>query len=147
MKATFTATLVQAEGKKATGVPVPAEAIATLGSHKRPRVIVNLNGYTYRTSVGASGEVFMLPVSAEHREAAGVKAGDQLEVTLELDREPLIVILPEDLALALDEKPGAAVAFERLPYSARKEYVRQVEAAKSPGTRLRRIATIMAKLG
>jgi Domain of unknown function (DUF1905) len=57
MKATFTTTAVQAEGKHATGLRVPAEAVATLGSHKRPKVTVTLNGYTYRSTVAAYGDV------------------------------------------------------------------------------------------
>jgi len=42
--------------------------------------------------------------------------------------------------------PGARAAFEALAYSARKEYVRQVESAKAQETRERRIAGIVAKL-
>lgn len=44
MKATFTTTVVQAEGKNAPGLRVPAEAIAALGKQKRPKVTVSLNG-------------------------------------------------------------------------------------------------------
>jgi hypothetical protein len=146
MKATFTTTLVQAEGKNATGLRVPAEAVAALGTHKRPKVMVSLNGYTYRSTVAAYGDVFMLPVSAEHREAAGLKAGDQVEVTIELDQAPRTVDVPDDLAAALAEKAGATAAFDALSYSMRKEYVRQVETAKAQETRTRRIAGIVAKV-
>jgi hypothetical protein len=48
MKATITTTLVQAEGKNATGLRVLAEIIAALGTQKRPKVVVHLNGYTYQ---------------------------------------------------------------------------------------------------
>jgi hypothetical protein len=146
MKATFNTTVVQAEGKNATGLQVPAEAVTALGKGKKPPVKVSLKGYTYRSTVAAYGDVFMLPLSAEHREAAGVKAGDQVEVTLELDTEPRTVEVPEELAAALSEKPGATAAFEALSYSVRKEYVRQVESAKAQETRSRRIAGIVAKV-
>lgn len=146
MKATFTTTVAQAEGKNATGLRVPAEAIAALGAGKKPKVWVSLNGYRYRSTVAAYGDVFMLPVSAEHREAAGVKAGDQVDVTLELDTEPRTVDVPADLAAALAEQPGAAAAFEALSYTLRKEYARQVESAKAQATRERRIVAIVAKL-
>ena len=89
----------------------------------------------------------MLPLSAEHRTAAGVKAGDQVEVTIELDLEPRTVEVPADLAAALAAKPGATAAFDALSYTMRKEYVRQVEEAKAPATRERRIAGIVVKLG
>jgi uncharacterized protein YdeI (YjbR/CyaY-like superfamily) len=107
---------------------------------------VTLNGYTYRTTVAVLGGFFMLSLSAENREAAGVKPGEAVEVTLELDTEPLVVIVPDDLAAALANAPGARAAFEALAYSARKEYVRQVESAKAQETRERRIAGIVAKL-
>ncbi len=146
MKATFTTIVVQAEGKNATGMRVPAEAIAALGTNKRPKVTVNVNGYTYRSTVAAYGEVFMLPLSAEHRDGAGVAAGGEVEVTIALDTEPRTVELPPDLAAALEAQPGATAAFDALSYSVRKEYVRQVESAKAQETRTRRITGIVAKL-
>ena len=146
MKTTFTTNVLQEEGMNATGIQVPAEAIAALGTQKRPKVTVSLNGYTYRSTVAAYGDVFMLPLSAEHRQAAGVKAGDEVEVTIELDMAPRTVEVPEDLAAALAAKPGATASFDALSYTMRKEYVRQVEDAKALETRNRRIAGIVAKL-
>lgn len=43
----------------------------------------------------------MLPLSVEHRTAAGVQAGQEVEVTLELDDQPCTVEVPDDLASAL----------------------------------------------
>lgn len=146
MKTTFTTTVAQAEGKNATGLRVPPAAVDALGTQKRPKVVVHLNGYTYRGTIAAYGDVFMLPLSAEHRAAAGVQAGDEVEVTLELDTEPRTVAVPDDLAAALAERPGATKAFEALSYSVRKEYVRQVESAKAQATRERRVAGIVAKI-
>jgi hypothetical protein len=145
MKTTFTTTVTQAEGMNATGLPVPAEAVAALGTGKRPKVKVDINGYVYRSTVAAYGDVFMLPLAAEHRQAAGVKAGDQVQVTLELDTEPRTVDVPPDLAQALS-KAGATAAFDALSYTMRKEYARQVESAKAQETRERRIAKIVEKL-
>ncbi len=142
----FTTTVVQAEGKNATGLRVPADVITALGPQKRPKVTVSVNGYTYRSTVAAYGEVFMLPLSAEHRQAAGVMAGDEVEVTITLDTEPRTVDLPPDFAAALAAQPGARAAFDALGYSVRKEYVRQIESAKAQETRSRRIASIVAKL-
>ncbi len=144
--ATFNTVVQQEEGMNATGLPVPAEVVAGLGTGKRPKVAVTLNGYTYRSTVAAYGDVFMLPLSAEHRTAAGVKAGDPVEVTLELDVAPRIVEIPADLAAALAEKPGATEAFDALSYTLRKESVRQVESAKAQETRERRIAGIVSKI-
>jgi hypothetical protein len=146
MKLTFKTTLLKAEGLNATGIQVPAEIIAALGQGKKPKVKVTVNSYTYRSTVAAYGDVFMLPLSQEHRKAAGVEAGEQVEVTLELDLEPRTVEVPPDLASALAAMPGARAAFDALSFTMRKEYVRQVETAKAQETRQRRIAGIVGKL-
>src|SRR6476620_11010469 len=136
---TFT-TIVKPAGKNAAGLVVPAEVVAALGSGRNPKVTVSLNGYTYRGTVQVTNGQFMLSFSPEKREAAGVHAGDQVEVTLELDTEPRTVEVPEDLKAALSQKPGAMEAFEAMSYTNRKEAVRQVEEAKAQETRERRIA-------
>jgi len=147
MSEKFTTTILLAEGLNATGISVPPAVISALGSGKRPKVKITLKGYTYRSTVAAYGDVFMLPLSQEHRAAAGIQPGDEVEVTLELDTEPRTVDVPEDLAAALAAKPGARGAFDALSYSMRKEHVRQVETAKAQETRTRRIANIVSKLG
>lgn len=146
MGITFTTTVQKDDKVNATGLRIPAEVITALGKGKKPPVTVTINGFTYRSTVAAYGDVFMLPLSAENRAAAGVNAGDQVEVTLALDEAPRTVTIPADLAAALAEKPGAAAAFDKLAYSARKEFVRQVESAKAADTRTRRIANIVAKV-
>ncbi len=120
MKTTFATTVLKDQEKSATGLQVPAETIAVLGNGKKPAVKVTLNGYSYRTTVAVMGGAFMIPLSAEHRNAAGVQAGDAVEVTLKLDTEPRTVEVPADLAAALADQPVATAAFEALSYSARK---------------------------
>ena len=136
---TFRATL-QLNGKTATGVRVPNEVIAALGTGKRPAVHVTIAGYSYRSSVASMHGVFMLPVSADVREHAGVAAGDELDVTLELDTEPREVLVPPDFADALDRDAQARRFFDGLSYSNRLRYVLSIEGAKSDETRQRRIA-------
>lgn len=145
MAHTFAATVLQAEGKNATGIPVPAEIIAALGPQKRPKVAVVVNGYAYQTTVGAYGDAYMLPLSAAHRTAAGLAAGDAVEVRIALDEAPRTVAVPDDLGAAL-ELAGARAAFDAAAPSARKAWVQQVEEAKAAATRERRIAAIVAKL-
>lgn len=145
MAYTFT-TIVRADGKTATGLAVPVEAVDALGAGKRPKVKVIINGYTYRNTIqGYNGEI-LLSLSAENRQSAGVQAGDQVQVTLELDTEPRLVEIPEDLGNALLNKPGILDAFNRLSYSSRKEFVRQVEEARTRETRERRILGIVGKM-
>jgi len=146
MKMSYTTTITKQEGLNATGIPVPAEVIAALGVGKRPPVVVHIGGHRYRSTVAAYGDVYMLPLSQEHRAAAGVEAGETVEITLELDTQPRMVDVPDDLAAALVERPGLRAAFDALSYTARKEHVRQVTTAKAAETRQRRIAKIVAGL-
>lgn len=146
MAETFTTTIFQVEGMDATAFYVPSEVIAALGSGKRPRVTVTLNGYTFRITVAPYGDAFIIGVNQAHRAAARVEAGDEVEVTLALDTQPRTVDVPADLAAALAAQPGARAAFDVLSYTKRKEMVRQVEEAKAPETRARRIARIVAQM-
>jgi hypothetical protein len=136
---TFRATL-ELNGKTATGIRVPNEVVAALGTGKRPAVHVTIAGHTYRSSVASMRGVFMLPVSADVRESAGVAAGDELDVTLELDTEPRVVTVPPDFADALAHDAQAARFFEGLSYSNKLRYVLAIEGAKSDETRRRRIS-------
>ena len=146
MKVTFNA-VIRGEGKTATGIPVPVEIVDALAGGKKPLVKASINGYTFRNSVMPYSGEFMLPLSAENREAAGVRGGDQVEVSLELDTEPRIVEIPTDLQMALAKKSGTFELFESLSYSKRKEFVRQVMDAKTQETRDKRIAGIADQLG
>lgn len=85
----------------------------------------------------------MLPVSAEVRRHAGVEAGDELDVDVELDDGPRTVAVPDDLAAALDAA-GARAAFDALTYSNQRAHVLSVEGAKAPETRARRIVKVVS---
>lgn len=137
--------LLMLNGKTATGIEVPEEVVLALGAGKRPAVRVSINGYAYRTTVAPMGGRFLVGVSAEHRLAAGLSAGDEVDVELQLDTEPRTVAVPGDLAAALDAA-GVRAAFERLAFTHRKEYVRSVEEARKPETRQRRIESTVLRL-
>ncbi len=140
-------TVVLAGGKNATGIQVPEEIVAKLAKGRKPPVKVEINGHFYRSTVMFYEGQFMLPLSAENRNAAEVKAGDSVQVTLELDTEERNVEVPSDLRAALKGKSGIIEVFEGLSYSKRKEFVRQVEDAKTRETREKRIASVVTKLG
>jgi Domain of unknown function (DUF1905)/Bacteriocin-protection, YdeI or OmpD-Associated len=137
---------VELNGKTATGIQVPAEVVTGLGAGKRPAVRATVNGFTYRTSVGAMGGRFLLPVSAQIRAGAGVAAGDEVDVDLEVDTEPRTVSVPADLAVALDTDPAVRRAFDALSYSQQLRYVQPVEDARAAATRQRRIDKVLSDL-
>ncbi len=134
----FRATL-ELGGKTATGIRVPAEVVGSLGSSKRPPVRVTINGHTYRSTVAVMGGEFMLGASAEIRKAAGVAAGDEVDVDMELDTEPREVTVPADFAEALDADADARRAFDGLSDSHRRRHVMAIDDARTPETRQRRI--------
>ncbi|HLM05740.1 MAG TPA: YdeI/OmpD-associated family protein [Blastococcus sp.] len=137
-------TTVELGGKTATGLRVPDDVVEALGSGKRPPVRVTVGGYSYRTTVAPMGGAYYVPLAAEHREAAGLQAGEDVAVRIELDDAPREVPVPDDLASAMDD--AARTAFEGLAYSHRKEWVRWVEEAKKPETRTARIEKTVVSL-
>ncbi|MFD4673241.1 YdeI/OmpD-associated family protein [Lentzea sp. NPDC058450] len=139
-------TLVELNGKTATGLRVPAAVVEALGQGKKPRVSVTIGAHTYRSTVAVYDGDFMLPLSAANREAAGVAAGETVEVTLEPDLAERTVEVPDDLAAALDRHPGAKAAFTALSYSNQRQRAEAVAAAKQPETRTRRIEKIITEL-
>jgi hypothetical protein len=132
--------ILELNGKSATGIAVPAEIVTALGGGRRPAVTATVNGYAYRTTVASMGGRFMIPVSAERRAAAGLTAGDEVEVTLALDTAPREVAAPDDLTAALGADDTARRFFDGLPYSHRLAYVTWIESAKKAETRQRRVA-------
>lgn len=138
---------VEPHGKTATFFHVPPEVMEALGPKKRVAVRVTVNGYTYRSTVAPMGGRFLLPLNRENRAAAGVAAGDVVQVTIERDEAPRVVDVPGDLAAALATEEAASEAFTGLSYSHQREYVEWIEQAKRPETRARRVAQAIARLG
>ena len=130
-------TTVEQSGKTATGLPVPDGVVESLGAGKRVPVQVTIGDHTYRSSVTPYQGRYLIPLSAEHRAAAGVAGGDDVEVDIEVDAAPRDVEVPTDLAAALT--PAARVAFDALSFSKKRAIVEPIEAAKAPETRQRRI--------
>ena len=141
----FTTTLLLA-GKTATGIVVPPEVVEALESGKRPAVRVTIGKHTYRSTVAVMGGEFMVGVSAENRAAAGVAAGDEVEVDLELDTAPRELVVPADFQQALDANAAAAEFFAKLSYSNKSRHVISIEGAKTAETRERRIAKAIESL-
>jgi antitoxin component of MazEF toxin-antitoxin module len=141
----FRTTILQT-GKSTTGIRVPDEVVEALGSGRRPAVKVAVNGYTYRSTVAVMGGAAMISLSAEHRAAAGLAGGEEVEVDLELGTAPREVTVPPDLAAALDAEPAARRTFDALSYSNKSWHVLQVTGAKTDETRQRRIVKSVAAL-
>ena len=122
-----------------TGIEVPRELIEQLGAGQRPPVVVDLDGFEYRTTVGVMGSRYLVPVNAATRKAAGLATGDRVRVTLTVATAPRTVDVPADLAAALAAEPAARDFFDALSNSLQRMHVDNVNGAKTDDTRRRRI--------
>lgn len=137
---------IQLDGKTATGIRVPEEVVDGLSGGRRPPVRATINGHAYRTTVAPVRGEFKIPVSAEVREKAGVSAGDEVDVDVELDTEPREVAVPPDLAEALERDPDAKRAFDGLSRSKKRRLVDPIEQARTAETRQRRVDKAVSAL-
>jgi hypothetical protein len=132
---------------QAAALVLSDDQVATVGEGaKRFPVVATVNGYTWRTSVVRMGGEFIVGLNRAVREAAGVEAGDTVQLELELDTKPREVEVPPALAAALAADDAALAAFEKLSYTHRKEYARWVAEAKRDETRDRRVAKTIDEL-
>jgi hypothetical protein len=139
-------TTVLLGGKTATGLPVPDDVVEALGAGKKPAVTVTLGGHTYRSTIASRGGQYLLPLSGENREQAGVAAGDEVDVEVTLDTAPRELEIPPDLAEALAADDAARTRFESLSYSAKQRFVLPIGQAKTEETRQRRVAKVITDL-
>ncbi|HEX5994644.1 MAG TPA: YdeI/OmpD-associated family protein [Jiangellales bacterium] len=128
------------------GLEIPADVVEALGGGKRPPVTITVNRHTWKSRIAILRGRYLLGLSNANRQAAGVVTGDEVEVELELDAEPRVVIEPADFARALDADPVARAAYDRLSDSHKREHVRAIESAKRPETRQRRIEKAVTTL-
>lgn len=128
------------------GLEVPPEVVEALGGGARPPVTITVNGHSWKSRVAILRGRCLLGLSHANRKAAGVEIGEEVEVEVELDTEPRVVVEPPDFAEALDADPVARAAYDKLAYSHKREHVRAIESAKKPDTRQRRIEKAIAAL-
>jgi hypothetical protein len=127
-----------------TGIEVPPALIDELGAGQRPPVLVDLNGYQFRSTVGVMSGKHLVGVSAAIRKETGLKGGDDITVTLTLATAPREVDMPADFASVLDAAPGARAFFDGLSSSLQRYHVDNVNGAKTDETRQRRIEKSVA---
>ncbi len=134
---TFETTLT-ASGNN-TGIVVPNVVIEQLGRGKVPPVLVTVNGYEYRSTVAVMGGRSLIGVSAAARAATGLRGGDSISVMLRVADTPREVMVPADFAAAMEDQEPARRFFDGLSNSLQRYHVDNINAAKSPQTRQRRL--------
>lgn len=123
-----------------TGIVVPDSVIEQLAAGRRPPVLVDVNGYEYRSTVAVMGGQYLVGVSAAVRAATGLKGGDPIRVSLTVADSPRVVDVPADFSAALESDEAARQFFDSLSNSLQRYHVDNVNAAKTPETRERRIS-------
>jgi|SRR5688572_20926154 hypothetical protein len=144
-KQTFTAVIQNAGGGGAF-VEVPFDVEEAFGA-KRPRVKAVIEGVPYRGILSRMGtERHLLVILKEIREKIGKTFGDEVKITVELDEEPLVIEVPDDLQKAFKAEKEAKAFFDRLSYTHRREYVMWINGAKREETRQNRIVKAIEML-
>jgi bifunctional DNA-binding transcriptional regulator/antitoxin component of YhaV-PrlF toxin-antitoxin module len=137
-KQTITVKLEKHPTMDATGIKIPLDVEAIFGA-KRVPVKATVNGAVYQGSIVRMAGEYMLGIPKAFRDAAGIKAGDNIVVTLEADTAERKVEIPSDLARELKKDKKLKTAWDSLSYTIRKENARALEESKKPETRAKRL--------
>lgn len=130
---------LESTGGTTAGFRIPDAVVDELGAGRRPKVVATVGSHTWRTSIARMGDAFWLGMSAADREAAGVAAGQMLDLEVTVDDAPRTVDLPEELA-------PVAAAWAQLSYSNQRRIAESIEGAKKPETRAARVEKAITEL-
>jgi hypothetical protein len=120
-------------------IEIPPEVSADFGKKGQVKVKVTIKDYSYRSSIAPYGGKHLLGIRKEIRDAIGIKSGDMITVTLEVDTDPRMVEVPDDLAQEMAAHEGTRAFFDKLSYTHQKEYAEWITGAKREETRQRRL--------
>ncbi|WP_433791564.1 YdeI/OmpD-associated family protein [Actinoplanes sp. CA-252034] len=134
-------------GGTTTGFRIPDAFVTALGGGGRPKVVVRVGEFEFRSSIARMGGEYWLGVSADRRAAGGLEGGHVYDLVIELDDAPRTVEVPEDLAAALAAAPEARAFWESISFSNQRWHVDQLTSAKTAETRARRLAKSLELLG
>ena len=129
-------------------VPLPSEASAQLPSRGQVAVEGSIHGHRFRTVVEPDGRRgHWIRVDDELQRAAGIAAGDTVEVAVEVQPDWPEPDVPADLAAALAAAPAKIRdVWDDITPMARWEWVRWVNATANPATRERRVEVSISKI-
>jgi hypothetical protein len=129
-------------------VRLPDDASAALPSRGQVAVHATLDGHPFDTVVEPDGRRgHWVRVGEALRAACGLGPGDTAELTLEVAEQWPEPEVPDDLADALSAAPERIrETWRDITPMARWEWVRWVQATRSPGTRQRRVEVSIDKL-
>ncbi|MEM9821925.1 MAG: YdeI/OmpD-associated family protein [Bacteroidota bacterium] len=122
-----------------TYIVIPFDVEQSFGK-KRVKIKATFDGVPYQGSLVRMGSPeHILIIRKDIRAKIGKAAGDRIQVRLQEDTEPRVVVLPEDFKNLLAHHPQVQQFFAQLSYTHQKEYVNWIVEAKRPETRTRRM--------
>jgi Bacteriocin-protection, YdeI or OmpD-Associated/Domain of unknown function (DUF1905) len=133
-----------------TYLDVPFSVEKQFGSKARLSVAGTINGFQFQNSLMPNGDgTHSMMVGKALQAGAKAAAGDLVDVALDVDQSERVVTVPPELKSVLAKNKKAAVAFEQLSYSHRKEFADWIGSAKREETRVSRaekaIGMVIAK--
>jgi len=128
------------------GLEVPLEVVESLGGGKRPPITITINGHSWKSRIAIMRGRNLIGFSNANRAATGASVGDEIEIDVELDTEPREIVEPDDFARALDADPAVRARYDALSHSRKRVLVLDIESAKKPETRQRRIEKALETL-
>jgi hypothetical protein len=142
----FKVKLLGQAGSEVAALQPPFDVVAVFERKGRVPVKGTINGFPFRSSLMNMGDGHMMVVNAQLRGGAKCKAGDTVAVLMELDEDKRTVEVPAYLKKIIDCDPKAREFWPKLSFTHQKEYVREIEGAKKPETRDKRVAAMMNAL-
>ena len=126
--------------------PEVADAFAEFSRAGRIAVEGSLNDTPFRATLIPIGkDRHRLYVNGGMRTAAGVGVGETVGVRVRGVPPEEVHALP-DVAAAMAETDGAAIAFDALSPSHRREFLRYIDDARTPATRRKRVQAMIGSL-
>ena len=130
-----------------TVVHIPFDVAKMWGSRGQLRVIGQINGFAFRTSLFPTGQGgHILLVNKKMQKGARAVAGTVARFELEPDTETRVVTVPAELNQILAEDRALRRWYDRLNHSTRNDIAKWVSDPKGPEARLRRAEQIAERL-
>lgn len=124
---------------------MPFDARTEFGSGGIIRVQGTINGFAFHSSIfpHRSGRHFLMVNKKMRTGAHASEPGEQVEITLEMDRAPKTVKLPPALRKAIDANAVAKKFFDELPPSSQRYRADMVNDVKTAAGKQKKIAAIV----
>lgn len=130
-----------------TFLVLPKAASAKLPTRAMTSVEGSFAGAAFRATLEPDGNgSHWLKVPNKLREAAGVEAGDTVELEIRASEEQLESPVPADLRAALKANPGAKLTWDATTTVARRDWIAWMTSGKKAETRVKRLAAMMDML-